>query len=118
DPTVTNAISPLGGFSPELAAQIDADWQSHWDQYHACKYPSNVWKIAFGHFDGVAAKFKARYPDGAVASGPLAEMAGVSGQTIDRAVRGKLIYWELFDVVYTQVLEHEMGHNFSEDHDF
>lgn len=118
NPAVVQALSPLRDFNPAIADQVEADWSAHWDRYHACKYPSNLWKIAFGHFDGVAAKFKARYPDGGTASGPIAKMAGVEGQTIDRVVRGKLIYWELFDVVYTQVLEHEMGHNFSLDHDF
>ena len=117
-PTVMNAISPLRSFSPALVDQIDADWQAHWEKYHACKYPSNVWKIAYGHFDGIAAKYRARYKDGDTASGPVAKMASVEGQTIDRRVRGKMIYWELFNTVYTQVLEHEMGHNFSLDHDF
>jgi hypothetical protein len=118
NPGVVGATSPLEDMSPAMADMVDATWRDHWEQYPGCRYPSNVWKIAYGHFDGVAAKFKARYPDGGTASGPLADMAGVTGQTIDRVVRGKLIYWELFNVVYTDVLEHEMGHNFSEDHDF
>ncbi len=118
NPGVISAISPLGQLSPMVQAQIDTEWDSHWSKYHACKYPSNVWGLAFGHFDGIAAKYLARYKNGDTASGKFAKMAGVEGQIIDRAVRGKIIFWELFELVYTQVLEHEMGHNFSLDHNF
>jgi hypothetical protein len=118
NPTAMNAVSPLGQLSPMAIDAIEEEWGKHLQSNHACKYPSNIWKIAYGHFDGLGAKYKARYKDGEVATGKFAKMAGVEGTTIDRQVRGKLIYWELFEMVYTDILEHEMGHNFSLDHNF
>jgi hypothetical protein len=117
-PGVATAISPLGAMSPSVRALVKQQWEQLYEQNQICRMPSALEAVSVNHFDGTAAKFKARYPDGAVATGDIAKQAGVEGQTIDRAVRGKLIYWELMTPVYVDVVTHEMGHLMSEDHDF
>jgi len=115
--TATAAVSPFRAMNPAFIASVRDTFEAHWAK-RACRLPGMEDAFTWNHFDGIAAKLKARYPDGSVASGPIAKMAGVDGQTVDVKVRGKLIFWELAEPVYVDVLVHEMGHAFSEDHDF
>ncbi|MGZ3418499.1 MAG: hypothetical protein ACXVEE_11575 [Polyangiales bacterium] len=113
DAKVQSAFSPLSGVNPTRLAMRKQKTMAA----GGCKLKAPD-LLKFDWQAGYAAKMKARYPDGAKASGPMADAAGVSGQTIDRVVRGKLIYRELLAPMYEFTLLHEMGHLMSMEHDF
>ncbi len=124
DPGWTGTKAGLDAYSPLRGGGIDAanDF-AHEDHPKLsnggyCALKIDEMGLRFEWLAGVGAKYKARYPDGAVASGPMAIAAGVSGQQIDRVVRGKLIYQELLQPMYEFTILHEMGHLVSLEHDF
>ncbi|MFI5297556.1 MAG: LysM peptidoglycan-binding domain-containing protein, partial [Polyangiales bacterium] len=119
DPTILSAISPLEQLSPAVYRQIHDVWDNHWNS-RACLMPDGLENLDWGHFEGAAAYFQAKYPNGStIAAGHIATLAGVAaGTVVDRVVRGKMIAAELYEPVYTTVVIHEMGHAMSEDHDF
>jgi hypothetical protein len=111
-------LSPLRGASLDYANDLAKAEHPRLSEGGACTLKIEDMGLRFEWLAGVGAKFKARYPDGAVASGPMADRAGVSGKTIDRVVRGKLIYQELLEPMYEFTILHEMGHLVSLEHDF
>jgi len=118
DKVVLDGISPLRpGMNPTmqmLAAQAEEQRKR---ARHMCSLEMPE-MLSFNWQAGYAAKLKARYPDGATASGDIAKRAKVDGQKIDRVVRGKLMYQELLEPMYEFTLLHEMGHLMSMEHDF
>lgn len=117
DKTVLDGLSPLRGLNPTqlaLAAQADVE-KNRAKQMCELSAPE---MLSFNWQAGYAAKMKARYPDGATATGEMAKRAGVENQKIDRVVRGKIIYQELLEPMYEFTLLHEMGHLMSMQHDF
>lgn len=117
NPAVLNAMSPLGTANPTAIAQaIAKDFEAKRAK-HMCSLEMEE-GLNFAWMSGYSAKLKARYPDGAVATGKYAKAAGVEGQTIDRIVRGKIIFQELLAPTYEFTLLHEMGHLMSMEHDF
>lgn len=117
DQIVLDGVSPLRGMNPTqviLAAQAEIEKQR---AKHQCTLQAPE-MLSFNWQAGYAAKLKARYPDGATATGEMAKRAGVEGQKIDRVVRGKIIYQELLEPMYEFTLLHEIGHLMSMEHDF
>jgi hypothetical protein len=116
-PEVKRLVSPLGGMSAPSMAQMDQIELDRQHKMHMCKLEMPEF-LSFAWTAGYSAKLKAKYPNGATAEGPLAVAAGVNGQTIDRIIRGKLIYQELLNVMYEDTLLHEIGHLMSMEHVF
>jgi hypothetical protein len=117
DPGVLQGMSPLRGMNPTAMAIREAFDEERKRAMHMCSLELPE-MMRFTWQGGYAAKLKARYPDGATATGDMAKRAGVEGQKIDRFVRGKLIYQELLEPMYEFTLLHEMGHLMSMEHDF
>lgn len=117
DKAVLDTMSPLRGMSPTQMALAAKKHDEDLHNRHMCSLELPE-MMRFTWQGGYAAKLKARYPDGQVASGEMAKRAGVEGQTIDRFVRGKLIYQELLEPMYEFTLLHETGHLMSMEHDF
>jgi hypothetical protein len=119
DPTVLDGISPLReGMNPTMQLLANQAEEARKAARHMCSLQVPEEMLNFNWQAGYASKMKARYPDGAVATGDMAKRAGVEGQTIDRVVRGKLIYQELQEPMFAFTLIHEMGHLMSMEHDF
>lgn len=116
-PEVKRLMSPLDGMSAPMMSRMEAMEQDRLKKMHMCKLEMPEF-LSFAWTAGYSAKLKAKYADGTVAEGPFAKAAGVEGVTIDRIVRGKLIYQELLQVMYEDTLIHEMGHLMSMDHAF
>ncbi len=117
-PEVLDMLSPLRGASTLSLDAISAQREATDDKLHRCFVKNPAEQLSFTFISGISAKLKARYADGKTASGPVADRAGVSGQAIDRVVRGKLYYQELLEPIYELTLIHEIGHLMSMNHDF
>lgn len=114
---VKKYMSPLDGMSAPTMARLEQTEMERRKLMHMCKLQGPE-MLTFNWMSGYSAKMKARYPDGQTATGDVAKLAGVEGQTIDRIVRGKLIFQELLAPIYEFTLLHEMGHLMSMEHDF
>ncbi|MBI2394859.1 MAG: hypothetical protein HYV09_35145 [Deltaproteobacteria bacterium] len=115
-PEILEGMSPLRGMNPTAMA-LRAAKEEELKRKHSCSLELPE-MMRFTWQGGYAAKLKARYPDGATATGEMAKRAGVEGQKIDRFVRGRLIYQELLEPMFEFTLLHEMGHLMSMEHDF
>lgn len=114
---VQQTMSPLQGMSmPSLTRMQQIEDERH-RQMHACELKGPEF-LSFNWTAGYSAKMKAKYPDGATATGDIAKAAGVEGATIDRIIRGRLIYQELTGIMFEDTLLHEMGHLMSMEHAF
>lgn len=117
DQTVQSVMSPLQGMSmPSLQRLEQIEEQRH-KAMHMCELKGPEF-LSFNWTAGYAAKMKAKYADGTVATGEIAKAAGVEGATIDRIIRGRLVYQELTGIMYEDTLLHEMGHLMSMEHAF
>lgn len=108
--------SPLRGMSPEAIRASSLERPVA--ESKVCKFPVPEKLLNLTFMAGAAAKLKARYPDGATATGEFAKAAGVEGQTIDRIVRGKIYLYEMMLPIYETTVIHEIGHLMSMEHDF
>jgi hypothetical protein len=115
--TGLDVLSPFRGMNPAALKQQELLEMDRKRQMHMCSLEMPE-MLRFNWQAGYAAKLKARYPDGSVATGEIAKRAGVEGQQIDRFVRGKLIYQELLEPMYEFTVLHEIGHLMSMQHDF
>jgi hypothetical protein len=114
---VLDAVSPFRGMNPTAMKMADVAAEDLRNRMHMCQMEGpEMLRVSWQA--GFAAKLKAKYPDGAVASGDAAKRAGVEGQTIDRRIRGLLIFHEMVMPMYEHTLLHEMGHLMSMEHDF
>ena len=114
---VLDAVSPLRAMNPTSIAIEGETEFFRAKAKHTCSLgPDEM--LRFNYLAGAAAFYKSKYPDGAAASGRIAKAAGVEGQTIDKKLRGKLIYQELLEPMYEFTLLHEMGHLMSMEHQF
>ncbi|MFO0666556.1 MAG: hypothetical protein U0174_21555 [Polyangiaceae bacterium] len=115
--TVKQVMSPLQGMSLPALSRTDHQDEMRKSLTHMCEFKAPEF-LTFNWTAGFSAKMKAKYADGTVASGPFAKAAGVEGATIDRIVRGRLIFQELLTIMYEDTLLHEMGHLMSMEHAF
>ncbi len=124
DPGWSSTKAGFDAYSPLRGASLDAANDAKLAQFPRlsdggrCELKIEEMGLRFEWLAGVGAKYKARYPDGSTATGAMADRAGVSGQKVDRVVRGKLIYQELLEPMYEFTILHEMGHLVSLEHDF